>query len=136
MTTGAGTYIKAHPYLFAFQVTGALFSTAAAVALPILSAVGFSALGPVASSAAAAWQASLGIVEAGSLFTWCQSAAMDGAAINAIITTGAAGGGVAVLATAAAAGQSKTLDVDRLMKKFREVYRRGHLREVRQSSTE
>jgi uncharacterized membrane protein len=61
---------------------------------------------------------------------------MGGAAVNAIIATGAAGGGVAVLATAAAAGQSKSLDVDGLMKKFREVYRRGHLREVRQSSTE
>ena len=136
ITTGLSSYIRAHPYLFAFQLTGALFSTAAAVTLPVLGAAGFSALGPVTGSAAAAWQASLGIVEAGSLFTWCQSAAMGGAAVNAIIATGAAGGGVAVLATAAAAGQSKTLDVDGLMKKLREVYRRGHLREVRQSSTE
>lgn len=131
MTTGARSYIKAHPYLFAFQVTGALFSTAAAVTLPIFGAVGFSALGPVAGSAAAGWQASLSIVEAGSRFTWCQSATMGGAAVNAIIATGAAGGGVTVLATAAAAGQSGTLDVDGLMKKFREVYRRGHFREAR-----
>jgi hypothetical protein len=62
---------------------------------------------------------------------------MGGAASNAIIATGAAGGGVTVLATAAAAGQSGTLDVDGLMKKFREVYRRRHFKEVRgQSSTE
>ncbi len=54
--------------------------------------MGFSALGPVASTAAAGWKASLGIVEAGSLLPWCQSAAMGGAAVNAIIATGAAGG--------------------------------------------
>lgn len=53
---------------------------------------------------------------------------MGGAAINAIIATGAAGGGVTALATAVAAGQSGTLDVDELMKKFREVYRRGTTR--------
>lgn len=50
---------------------------------------------------------------------------MGGAAVNEIIATGAAGGGVEALATAVAAGQSETLDVDGLMKKFREVYRRG-----------
>ncbi|SLM39229.1 hypothetical protein LPUS_01127 [Lasallia pustulata] len=136
-TTGCSSYIKAHPYLFAFQLTGVLFSTAAVVTLPILGALGFSALGPVAGSAAAGWQASLGIVEAGSLFTWCQSAAMGGAAVNAIIATGAAGRGVAALATATAAGESETLDVDGLMEKFREVYRRGNFREVRgHTSTE
>ena len=68
ITTGASSYIKAHPYLFAFQLTGVLFSTAAAVTLLILGAVGFSALGLVAGSAAVGWQASLGLVEAGSLF--------------------------------------------------------------------
>jgi hypothetical protein len=130
ITTGASSYIKAHPYLFAIQLIGGLFSTAAVVTLPILGAVGFSALGPVAGSAAAGWQASLGIVEAGSLFAWCQSAAMGGAAVNAIIATGAAGGGVTALATAAAAGQSGTLDVDGLMKTFREVYRRGNYKTV------
>jgi hypothetical protein len=31
---------------------------------------------------AAAWQASIGAVEAGSLFAWCQSAAMGGAALS------------------------------------------------------
>ena len=62
---------------------------------------------------------------------------MGGAAVNAIIATGAAGGGVTALATAAAAGQSRTLDVDGLMKLFRKVYRTGNLRDVRgHSSTE
>jgi hypothetical protein len=45
-----------------------LFSIVAAVTLSILDVVGFSALGSVADSAAAEWQASLGIVEARSLF--------------------------------------------------------------------
>jgi hypothetical protein len=61
---------------------------------PLLAAVGFSALGPVASSGAAAWQASIGAVEAGSLFAWCQSVAMGGAAINGVFAAGAAGAGL------------------------------------------
>jgi hypothetical protein len=45
--------------------------------------------------------------------------------VNAIIATSAARKGVTALATVTAAGQSGTLDVDGLMKTFREVYRRG-----------
>ena len=119
------SYINAHPYLFALQTTGVLAGTVAAVTPAILVAAGFGALGPVAGSAAAGWQASLGIVEAGSLFAWCQSAAMGGAAVNTVIATGAAGGGVAALVTAGIAGQSGTADMDELMEKFKEVYRRG-----------
>lgn len=59
--------------------------TVAAVIWAILSAMGFSALGTVASSAAAGSQASLGIVEAGSLYAWCLSAAIGRAAVNAFI---------------------------------------------------
>ncbi|ERF76625.1 hypothetical protein EPUS_04445 [Endocarpon pusillum Z07020] len=121
----AGSYIKAHPYLFALQITGALSLTAAAIAPAILGAVGFGALGPVAGSTAAGWQASIGVVEAGSLFAWCQSAAMGEAAVNAIVATGAAGGGVAALATGVAAAQNQGLDVDILIAKFKEVYRQG-----------
>lgn len=123
----AGSYIRAHPYLFALQITGALSLTAAAITPAILGAVGFGALGPVAGSAAAGWQASIGIVEAPSLFAWCHSAAMGGAAVNAIVATGAAGGGVAALATGAAAAQNQGLDVDVLIAKFKEVYRQGDL---------
>lgn len=127
----AGSYIKKHPYLFALQITGALSLTAAAITPAILGAVGFGALGPVAGSAAAGWQASIGIVEAGSLFAWCQSAAMSGAAVNAIVATGAAGGGVAALATGAAAAQNQGVDVDGLIAKFKDVYRKGDLGEQR-----
>jgi hypothetical protein len=62
--------------------------------VPILGLVGFSAAGPVAGSAAAAWQASIGLIETGSLFAWCQSAAMGGAALNGIFALGATGAGV------------------------------------------
>lgn len=65
-------------------------------ALPILGVIGFGAAGPVAGSAAAALQSSIGLVEAGSIFAWCQSAAMGGAAVGGILATGLAGAGVAV----------------------------------------
>lgn len=58
--------------------------------------MGFGAAGPIAGSAAAGWQASIGLVEAGSIFAWCQSAAMGGAAVGGILATGLAGAGVAV----------------------------------------
>lgn len=92
-------YIKKHPILFGFQVVGGICSLASIVALPILGAVGFGAAGPVAGSAAAAWQSSIGLVEAGSFFAWCQSAAMGGAAVGGILATGLTGAGVAVGAT-------------------------------------
>jgi hypothetical protein len=93
--------------LFGFQVLGGIATLASIAALPILGAVGFAAAGPVAGSAAAAWQSSLGLVQAGSFFAWCQSAVMGGAAVGGILVTGLAGGGVAVGATIAGALDSK-----------------------------
>jgi hypothetical protein len=83
-----------HPYRFALQSVGVVLSTAALACPPLLAAAGFGALGPVAGSGAAAWQASIGAVEAGSLFAWCQSVAMGGAAINGVFAAGAAGAGL------------------------------------------
>ncbi len=48
----------------------------------ILSAIGFSASGPLLGSVAAGWQASIGSVAAGSLFAFLQSAAMGGTAVG------------------------------------------------------
>lgn len=90
------TYVKQHPILFGLQVTGGILSLASVVALPILGAVGFGAAGPVAGSVAAGWQSGIGLVEAGSFFAWCQSAAMGGAAVTGIVATGVAGASVAV----------------------------------------
>jgi hypothetical protein len=68
------------------------------VAAPaILGAVGYSAAGPLASSTTAAWQASLGAVQAGSLFAWLQGATMGGAAAAPIAATGLAGAATAVV---------------------------------------
>ena len=78
----ASKYAKAHPVLTGLQVMGLTVSALSFLAVPVLEAVGFTAAGPAAGSAAAAWQASIGAVEAGSLFAWCQSAAMGGAAVS------------------------------------------------------
>ena len=87
----AKNYAKAHPVLTGLQVVGATVSVLSFVAVPVLGAVGFTAAGPAAGSAAAAWQASIGAVKAGSLFSWCQSAAMGGGALGGIQAAGVAG---------------------------------------------
>lgn len=81
-------------------------------AVPILGYVGFTAAGPAAGSAAAAWQASIGVVRAGSLFSWCQSAAMGGTALGSIQLAGVAG-----------AALTKIQDIPGLLERFHEVYR-------------
>jgi len=127
-TQKAGTYIKKHPVLFGVQVASAAVGLAGIIALPILGAVGFGALGPAAGSAAAAWQASIGIVEAGSIFAWCQSAAMGGAAVGGIIAAGVGGGSLLVSSTAWALlmeGEGDGVEEgdlrERLLEKFQEV---------------
>lgn len=76
----------------------------------MLGAVGFSAAGPLAGSTAAAWQSGIGLVQAGSIFAWCQSAAMGGAAVGGII--GAGVGGAGVLAGAMTLGMLDAEDYD------------------------
>ena len=124
----AGNYISEHPVRFGLQCAGACVGIAAAVTIPVLGAVGFGAMGPIAGSSAVAWQASIGAVEAGSLFAWCQSAAMGGAAINGIIAAGAAGGGILLSSTAAGVmmdGPANEGDSEKLMKLFRKVCRKA-----------
>ncbi|KAF3315165.1 hypothetical protein TWF173_004057 [Orbilia oligospora] len=68
-------------------VAYAVAAVGAALAIPIiLQIAGFSLLGPVAGSFAAAWQASIGNVVAGSLFAFLQSISMAPATA---MTTGA-----------------------------------------------
>lgn len=86
-------HIKAKPISSGITILGALVFGTATLINPVLGVAGFSAMGPVAGSTAAAWQSSIGIVQAGSFFAWCQSAAMGGAAAGAIV--GAQGAGVA-----------------------------------------
>lgn len=96
----AGKYIREDPVSFGLQVAGVTAVAGAIATLPVLSAAGFSTAGPLVGSTAATWQSSLGLVQAGSAFAWCQSAAMGGAAVNNIIAIGAAGAGVVDAATA------------------------------------
>jgi len=112
-------YVEDNPVRFGLQVTGAVVGTAAALAFPILGAIGFSAIGPVAGSAAAALQTTIGAVEAGSFFAFCQSAAMGGAAATTLATTGVSGAAV----TLAASGVPSPSNLrDAFNCKFREGY--------------
>lgn len=121
--TKAVAHVRTHPYLSAVGAAGALVSTAALLTPVALGAAGFGALGPLAGSIAASWQSGIGAVQAGSLFAWCQSAAMGGAAVNGIIAAGAAGGGVAALATAGAMGRGD--EAEAYLDTFRRGYRKA-----------
>jgi hypothetical protein len=125
-------YPTNHPYRFALQTIGVLLGTAAFACPPLLAAAGFSALGPVAGSGAAAWQASIGAVEAGSLFAWCQSAAMGGAAINSVFAAGAAGAGLVGVGMIGVEEDNDDLGAaeqeiikQKALEKFRERFRTG-----------
>ncbi|RDB27540.1 hypothetical protein Hypma_003816 [Hypsizygus marmoreus] len=63
---------------FAGVVLGVI-GAAMALMVKSLALIGFSAGGPIAGSIAAAWQASIGNVVAGSVFALLQSIAMTGA---------------------------------------------------------
>ena len=117
-------YAKAHPFLLASQIASGICVTASLVALPVIGAAGFGAAGPVLGSAATAWQSSIGVVQAGSIFAWCQSAAMGGAAVNGIIAVGAAGGVGAAAATGAGFMSGQTLTPEKMKEIFVTVYRK------------
>lgn len=108
----AKNYAKAHPIRAGIQVAGLTLSAASMFAVPVLGLVGFTAVGPAANSAAAAWQASIGAVQANSLFAWCQSAAMGGAALGGVQAAGVAG-----------AALTRVADVPGLVETFHKVYR-------------
>lgn len=65
-------YARQNPTAFGFQAAGLALGAISMIAVPFLGVIGFTAIGPAAGSVAAGWQASLGIVHAGSLFAWCQ----------------------------------------------------------------
>merc|ERR1712018_702002 len=86
---------------------------AAGVAAPLaataaLGAAGFSAGGVVAGSMAAAWQASIGNVAAGSLFAMCQSVGTAGFAASTTTGVAAVGTGIGGLVGGLWPGGKKT----------------------------
>lgn len=105
-------YAKAHPIRTGIQVAGLTLSAVSMFAVPVLGFVGFTAAGPLAGSAAAAWQASIGLVQANSLFAWCQSAAMGGVALGGIQFAGVAG-----------AALTRVSDIPGLAETFHKFYR-------------
>ncbi|GLA79116.1 hypothetical protein AtubIFM55763_002036 [Aspergillus tubingensis] len=80
------TVAREHTTALVASGTGLALATAPITGPAILGAVGFSAAGPVAASFAAAWQSSIGVVQAGSLFATLQGAAMGGAAAGTFTT--------------------------------------------------
>lgn len=112
-------YVQDSPARFALQVVSATVGVAGLITIPVLGAIGFGALGPVGGSLAAGWQASAGAIEAGSLFAFCQSAVMGGAAASGLI--GAAGSA----STAIAAAASRLPVSSSLRATFIRRYRRG-----------
>ncbi|KAK6352566.1 hypothetical protein TWF730_009390 [Orbilia blumenaviensis] len=77
---------RKHPLLATF-ILAALAGLAVAAIIPVLlELAGFSLIGPVEGSFAAAWQASIGDVAAGSFFAWLQSIGM--APAMAMVTGG------------------------------------------------
>jgi len=107
-------HVKNNPITSGIAAVG-LGTLLVATAVPaILGIVGFSAVGPVAGTAAAAWQSSIGIVQAGSFFAWCQGAAMGGAAAGAIVATqgtAAAVAGIAALSGVLSGAESERAKV-------------------------
>ena len=87
-TASVTSYVHEHPWEMAFALLSILGITIVPVILP---AIGFSAIGPVAESIAAAWQSSIGIVAAGTPFAFLQGAAMGGAAAGVFYGAGFAG---------------------------------------------
>jgi len=114
VSTATVEYARSHPYIFGAQIIGTFVSGTLLATPAIATAIGFSALGPVAGSMAAGWQASMPLVQASSWFAWCQSAVMGGTTMGlATIGTGlGAGVGVASLASVAAwLGEDETKKV-------------------------
>ncbi|KAE8386146.1 hypothetical protein BDV23DRAFT_175723 [Aspergillus alliaceus] len=88
------TVAREHPTALAVGSTGLALATAPITGPAVLGTVGFSATGPVAASLAAAWQSSIGAVQAGSLFATLQGAAMGGAAAGIFTTASNIGFGI------------------------------------------
>ena len=76
--------------------------------------MGFSAIGPIGGIIAAGWQASLGSVASGSLFSFLQSAAMGRAAAGVITAIRMVGAGVAVAGVLMAGKQKVTGLLERI----------------------
>ena len=93
---------------------GLAVSALSVLTIPVLGAIRFTAAGLVAGSATAAWQASIRAIQSGSLFTWCQSAAMGGAAMGSVQAVGIAGTAL-----------TRVTDMQVLFEKFRRGFRRA-----------
>ena len=86
LRNATSSIIRQHTTALAVGSTGLALATAPITGPALLGVIGFSTSGPVVASLAAAWQSSIGVVQAGSLFATLQGAAMGGAAAGAFTT--------------------------------------------------
>ncbi|KAI9673302.1 MAG: hypothetical protein M1829_004367 [Trizodia sp. TS-e1964] len=101
-------WIKANPKVVLPVVAMVLIVSPVAIK-GALGLIGFGTLGPIPASLATAWQSSIGLVPAGSLFAWCQSAAVGGTFLeSALIPGGLAAAGIAAIVVEIA--QSRILE--------------------------
>lgn len=117
------SWIKSHKKESALIATGVTLSTLSLATPATLGAVGFSATGPVLGSVAAGWQASMGSVVGGSLFSFFQSAAMGGAAMGLITGVGVIGAAIAIPAMLSTLGGSAVIQV--VKEKCQEVVKKA-----------
>ena len=114
-------YAKQHPFKFGAQVLSPALWVIPLAASTALGVFGFSPIGIVAGSPAALWQASMPLVQAGSPFSWFQSAGMGG---RALWEQRAAAGSVAaaVAGITALSALFSPLEMEDI---FRRFYRKG-----------
>ena len=118
-------YAGQHPYSLGMQAASLGLCVTGMAAPAALAAYGFGALGPTAASWAAGWQAGMGgVVQAGSTFAWCQSAAMGGAAaasFTTMVTTMGVAGTAGFAAASVGAMLSGTGEKELWFRRFQEA---------------
>ncbi|CAG8949843.1 hypothetical protein HYFRA_00004170 [Hymenoscyphus fraxineus] len=119
-------YAHRNPFKFGATVLGGAAAVIGLGTPLILGAAGFGAGGVAAGSIAAGLQSSIGLVQAGSIFAWCQSVGAGGAALGALLGVGGIGTGVALGATLAGVlDTEKTIEeAEALKRKFLETWKR------------
>ncbi|KAG9234938.1 hypothetical protein BJ875DRAFT_483683 [Amylocarpus encephaloides] len=94
-------YSRNHPWYAGAAAVSAAVGTVA-LSLPFaLTAAGFGASGVAVGSLAAGVQSSIGLVQVGSIFAWCQSVGAGGGALTVLLGYGYVGIGTALGATLA-----------------------------------
>lgn len=131
ITQRISDFAHRNPWKFGASILGGVASVVGLGVPLAIGAAGFGAGGVVAGSAAAGIQSGIGLVQAGSIFAWCQSVGAGGAALATLLGVGYTGVFMALGATLAGVFDSeKTLeDAEALKSKFLETWKKDMLGE-------